>query len=176
MKKFENPWLKIFAPTFLFTCSKSVISEFEGEFGNRVELEQREFELLFTITNGRDVDLASLEGDPTDPTDPTDEAKNGSSDRCRENSGRNFLFENVIEQEFGNVGESFVAVMRSRDLEHELNLLDSNRRVGLSGGVAMAVVEVAAFCKLCIDSLSSLSSLRTDRRLDDLVGSIGKKC
>ena len=64
-----------------FTCSRSVISELEGELGNRVELEQSEFELLFTITNGRDVDRARREGDPTNPTDPRDEERNGSSDK-----------------------------------------------------------------------------------------------
>ena len=66
------------------SCSRSVISELDGELGKRVELEQSEFVLLVVMTRGLDVDRESRKGDPLDPV-------NGSSDKCRDISGRQIL-------------------------------------------------------------------------------------
>ena len=64
---------------FIVTCSKSVISEFDGEFGISVELEQSELVLLLAITSGLEVDRDNRNGDPTET---------GSSELMRDNSGR----------------------------------------------------------------------------------------
>jgi hypothetical protein len=64
------------------TCSKSVISELDGEFGIRVELEQSDVLLLLAITSGRDVDRERRNGDPTEP-----EPETGSSEPIRVISG-----------------------------------------------------------------------------------------
>ncbi len=47
--------------------SRSVISESEGEFGSKVELEHSEFVLLFARKSGLEVDLESPDGESTDP-------------------------------------------------------------------------------------------------------------